>query len=138
MEQSVQGDTTEEYRRRAAGCDCVTGGERLGQGRNALLTMLGHARNGLPAIRVTGRAHGARPTGRGRVKRKIRVRRLTVRVRGPGVRSPPLMEASGGPGQQRQVSGAWARLSGGDVTVSVERRLSAGCQARGPARGEGT
>ena len=136
----LTGCTSGGDKSRPAGAGPEPGRSRLrrGQGRNALLTMLGHARNGLPAIRVTGRAHGARPTGRGRVKRKIRVRRLTVRVRGPGVRSPPLMEASGGPGQQRQVSGAWARLSGGDVTVSVERRLSAGCQARGPARGEGT
>jgi hypothetical protein len=80
----LESDSTEEYRQRAAGSDCVTGGARLvltafplkgdksrpagagpepgqsrsgrGQGQNAMLTMQGHARNGLPAIRVTGLA----------------------------------------------------------------------------------
>ena len=77
-----QGDTTEEYRRRAAVCDCEasasseTGGSSK-RGKAIPLKSTGGADRLGPDLPLK-----ARPTGRGRVKRKIRVRRLAVQVRG--------------------------------------------------------
>jgi hypothetical protein len=47
-----------------------------------------------PAILVTGRAHGPVRLGEGHVRRWIRGERRADPSQGPGVRSPPLMEAT--------------------------------------------